>query len=357
VAKIFQWSEVEYQFTGGSLLLGNGASRAVSEEFSYDSLFEEARARDFLTEAVQEVFNSFGVNDFELILRRLWQAKLVNEALDLHCGELEDAYVNVREALIQTVRSIHVSYEEAEPHLINIYRFSKKFKTILSLNYDLILYWAAQLGNRTLGNWFKDCFWYGTFKNDWDGLKGPYKAAGSTLYFYPHGNLVLKRVGFSGEEKIQSTDNENLLEAILTAWVESDLSPAFICEGTKQSKLESISSCNYFERVYFEVLPNIEDTLVIYGWAFGDQDDHIIERLEKSNVRKVAVSIYGKDLTLCGKVERKLMKLNLESLVFFDANSAGCWNNPSEEFERQEEQAAQAMQDALDRVLNPRRSN
>lgn len=336
--EIVQWNNIQEDYHQGSLLLGNGASIAVDGCFNYNSLYEEAVNRGFITEQVRGVFEKFAVTDFELVLRRLWQAKLVNEALELPRGEVEIAYENVRQALIQTVRATHVKYDHARKHLEPIYQFMKPFKTVISLNYDLVVYWASQYGNRDLGNWFKDCFNKSEFIEDWQKLRTTLRAKGSTLYFYPHGNLVLHRYGFSGERKIFTREqDDNLLEAILRKWQDENLAPAFVCEGTLENKLEAISSCNYFERVFYEVMPSLSETLVIYGWGFGDQDEHIIKQLKKSNVRKVAVSIYGNDQVLVGQVERKLAALGLEELRFFDSASSGCWNNLPQENDETEE--------------------
>lgn len=336
--EIVQWNDIQEDYHQGSLILGNGASIAVDSCFNYNSLYEEAVNREFITPQVREVFEKFAVTDFELVLRRLWQAKLVNEALGLPRGEVEIAYENVRQALIHTVRTTHVTYDDARDHLEPIYQFMKPFNTVISLNYDLIVYWASQYGNRYLGRWFKDCFQPNTFRDDWETLREPYGADGATLYFYPHGNLVLHRYGFSGERKIFTREqDDNLLEAILRKWEDENLAPAFVCEGTLENKLEAISSCNYFERVFYEVMPSLSETLVIYGWGFGDQDEHIIKQLKKSNVRKVAVSIYGNDQVLVGQVERKLAALGLEELSFFDSASSGCWNNLPQENDETEE--------------------
>ncbi len=287
MTKIYKWGDIEGQFAGGSLLLGNGASIAVSTDFAYKTLYQAAKNNGFLTEPVQEVFDKFDVDDFELILRRLWQAKLVNEALDLHYGELEDAYVNVREALISTIREIHVSYEEAEPHLQHIALFAKQFKTVISLNYDLILYWAAMYENSRLGgHWFKDCFLNGEFQRDWGWIGNNFhRVNGSTLLFYPHGNLIFYREGFSSEKKLLSGSSD-LLNSIFNEWETKGLAPLFVCEGLEGNKRESIGSSDYLERVFYEAIPSLKDTLVIYGWGFGDQDEHILEQIKKSKIKK-----------------------------------------------------------------------
>jgi hypothetical protein len=136
---IVEWNDIKDDFVDGGLLLGNGSSVAVSRSFAYESLFEEAKRLGYLTAPVQGVFDKFGVEDFELVLRRLWQAKLVNEALGLPHGPVEVAYEKVRNALISTIRNIHVSHEDAEPHLENIYKFMSQFNKVISLNYDLIV--------------------------------------------------------------------------------------------------------------------------------------------------------------------------------------------------------------------------
>lgn len=330
MAEVTQWKDIQNRFHQGSLLLGNGASIAVNQCFNYRSLYEKAVEMEFLTPEVQMVFDKFKVNDFELVLRRLWQAKLVNEALSLPRGEVENAYQLVRQALIQTVRETHIAFGDAMPFLEPIFQFLRKFDTVISLNYDLLLYWAAQSGNHVLGPWFKDCFLNGEFRSDWETVKEPWGGAkGATLYFYPHGNLVLCRDGFSRERKISADGEKNLLEKILSEWERKDLVPAFVCEGTKENKQNAISSCNYFERVYFEVLPTLSDTLTIFGWGFGTQDQHILQQIKKSKVKRIAVSVFEGDSVFKNRVEQSLEKFELDELIFFDAKSEGCWINSS----------------------------
>jgi hypothetical protein len=331
MAKVYQWEDIKDQFKAGSLLLGNGASMAVSDKFGYGSLFEEAAKLGHLTKPVQRVFESFDVEDFELVLRRLWQAKLVNKALKIEHGKVEESYQQVRKALIATVRDTHVIYKEAEEHLEYIYQFMKPFKKVVSLNYDLIVYWAAMLGNREFGSWFKDCFTPHYFASDWKGYKEPYRAKGTTLFFYPHGNLVLHHHEFSSVKKITVGADDDLLESILDKWERKDLAPAFVCEGTQESKEQSISSCDYLEKVFYEVLPSLGANLVIYGWKMAPQDEHLINKISKSQPQKVAVSVYHNDEVFMGRVEKKLKNIGVEEIIFFDSQSAGAWNQPSTE--------------------------
>lgn len=355
MAEVHQWEEIKGDFKAGSLLLGNGASIAVSNKFGYDSLFDEAVKRGHLTDAVQKVFDSFGVTDFELVLRRLWQAKLVNTALKIEHGKVEKSYQQVRTALIATVRDIHVSYHDAEKHLEHIYQFMKPFKKVVSLNYDLIVYWAAMFGNRQLGPWFKDCFSPHYFSADWKDYSEPYQATGATLFFYPHGNLVLHHHEFSGVKKITTKGMDNLLESILGKWEKDDLAPAFVCEGTLEAKEQSISTCSYLEKVFYEVFPSLGQNLVLYGWAMADQDLHLIEQISKSQPQKVAVSVYQNDEVFMGRVEKQLKDIGVNKVIFFDSQSSGAWNAPSTEYIAEKKAKDEGLVDGVNRFLNMRK--
>lgn len=328
MTEIVQWQTIRDRFSDG-LLLGNGASINVHPGFDYESLHKKAVELGYVNEAVSNVFNSFGTTDFELVLRRLWQAKLVNEALAIEHGEVESAYVNVRAALIETVRSTHIKHADAKPHLELIYPFLQGFKTVVSLNYDLVVYWAAMLGNEVLGNWFKDAFIGRYFRDDWATVREPYgQANGSTLYFYAHGNLVLERAKDGSEQKIAG-NGASLLETILARWNDGSSVPVFVCEGISAHKKLAIEASSYLQRVFREVIPSVGESLVIYGWSLGTQDQHIVKQLTGPSVERIAISILNNDqkAVQSTKTALELHGFNKE-IVFFDSASSGCWNNP-----------------------------
>jgi hypothetical protein len=327
-AKIYQWSEIKERFTE-ALLLGNGASMAIHRGFGYASLFEAAQENAFITPEVAGVFAAFGINDFELVLRRLWQAKVVNETLGIAAGRVEEAYVQVRTALIKTVRHVHISHEDAAVHLKPIYTFMQGFQTVVSLNYDLIVYWAAMQSRDALGSWFKDCFVNGTFTEDWESMRKPYgQAAGATLFFYPHGNLALARAIDDEEGKLRARGHD-LLSHVLEVWESGAAVPLFVCEGTSEHKVKSIRSSPYLQRVNREVIPNIGHSLVIFGWGLAEQEQHILNSLKQSDCKRVAVSVYGGDGEYMRHAEQTLHAIGVTEVLFFDSASPGCWNNPT----------------------------
>ncbi|MBQ0934203.1 DUF4917 family protein [Ideonella paludis] len=331
--EIQKWADIKAPFLGGALLLGNGASMAVHSGFGYASLRLAAEQHGHLTSEVAEIFKSFETSDFELVLRRLWEATLVNKALGVEPGKVEEAYRQVRRALIATVRQVHISYEDAKQYFEPMSQFMKGFKTVFCLNYDLLVYWAMMASQHPLGNWFKDCFLGGgQFCEDWEVLRKPYRSEGSTLIFYPHGSLITaRRAADHTERKITVGDfSRDLLENILGYWEKGWYVPLFVSEGTSVQKRNSIAGSNYLTRVYSEVLPRSGDSLVIYGWAAAEQDKHIWTQLCGSNsrLRRAAVSVYGGNQSGAQEMEDALKAAGVSEVFFFDAESPGCWIHP-----------------------------
>ncbi len=332
--RIYNWSQIARDFTDG-LLLGNGASIAVDERFNYPSLRDQAGRLRALTPNVEKVFSFLGTDDFELVLRVLWHAQNVNLALGVSESLTQDAYNDVRSALMRTVRSVHAPYGDVVEKLQRGIGFLSHFRTVASLNYDLLVYWTFMLGNADTPNRFKDCFVGGEFQQDWQRFREPYGTAGaSTLVFYPHGNLVIGADIVGVEQKIHADDFSTLLDTVISEWEAGRLSPVFVSEGTSEQKMRSIHRSPYLLTVYEEVLPSLGEDIAVYGWSVSDQDDHIIRAICKRRPRRLAFSVRRNSPQLddmCNRVQRKLdahLGRNSFELFFFDAASSGAWVIP-----------------------------
>ncbi|MDF0606669.1 DUF4917 family protein [Neisseriaceae bacterium TC5R-5] len=328
--KIHDWGHIAQHYRGGSLLLGNGASISIDARFGYSKIIDHARGHRFLPHDIEQLFAFFKTEDFELVLRLVWQASNVNRSLQIHDEKTHAAYLRVRQCLIQSVRSIHPEHQEISEHLQVIYSFIKNFGIVISLNYDLILYWAIMYGNNVNDDHqLKDCFLNNKFYGDWERLREPIRSyRATTLAFYPHGSLILARDNVESESKVTS-NGTSLLEAILEAWESEKIVPLFVSEGTSEQKINSIQNSSYLNTVYREVLTKLGASLVIYGWDLGDQDFHILKRIALSSVQNVAVSVYKNDQSYCNRVDT-LIKQNLGNNVqvdFFHSDSPNCWNN------------------------------
>jgi len=327
--EIRQWLDIAHDYRA-TLILGNGASIAVSPSFNYGSLLDHARTSSLMAYDVERLFHFFRTTDFELILRIVWQASNVNRSLDIADSRTHEAYVGVRDCLIQSVQSIHPEFDQVRHHLPAIYQFLKQFDTVASLNYDLIVYWALMHGyDQDDRHAIKDCFGArGQFQDDWRRLRTPIRGQRSaTLVFYPHGNLSLCRDSVETEFKVHSND-AGLLQSILMHWRSEEVVPLFVSEGILEQKVAAIKNSYYLSTVYREVLRSARETLVIYGWGLGEQDIHLLRQMRGTGIRRVAVSVYGGDQIYCNRVVSNIWDaLGAVHVEFFDSQSASCWNN------------------------------
>lgn len=338
--KVFNWRELKDDFTD-KLLLGNGASIAVCESFKYKSLYEEACKSGVLDRKSRALFKHFKTTDFEYVLRLLSQTNKINTLLDIKEDYTFEFYKALRDTLIKTITDIHPAYEDVESSLPTIAEFMKQFNTVLSLNYDLLVYWAMLKGNDKYGQWFKDAFVDdGKFRNEFVSLYEPYEAEGATLVFYPHGNLIFATEIFGDEVKLTRAGEETyLLDKIISKWRRGNHIPLFVSEGDTAEKLRAIRRSNYLDTIYDYALEQPSNTLVIYGWAMRDDDTHVLRALIKSRPQKIAISVheesedvesYSQRVTyLISGMRRKLQKKHKYEIYFFNAESKGCWNNPS----------------------------
>ncbi|MGO3984231.1 DUF4917 family protein [Pseudomonas sp. SAS7] len=328
---IHQWQSIVSNYRHGALLMGNGASMAISGSFGYSSLLGHARENGLFDDDVQTLFRHFETDDFELILRLVWQAARVNKTLAIQDLRTRKAYLNVRDCLIQAVRAIHPLHEDVVKHLPQMHSFLKEFNTVFSLNYDLLVYWAMMYGfEMQRSHAFKDCFKDGSFAENWRIYRERIGETSNTLVFYPHGNLALCRDITEQEFKIKGKGN-NLLDEILNSWVSGTRVPLFVSEGTLRQKIRSIHSSFYLSTVYREILKTPRIKLTILGWAMGDQDIHLLQRLQGTGIYRVAVSVFKKDQGYCNRAYELIQQYLGPVLVdFFDCESPGCWIHPTQ---------------------------
>lgn len=336
---IQNWKTINRAFPKwDTLLIGNGASIALSEKFSYRSLFDYAKDHDLLQKSLP-LFSRFKSNNFEEILLACWYANMVNSALENPSHQITELHNEIRDALIRTINEIHPEYSNIEQTLPYIASFASKFRTIFSLNYDITFYWSILQFNSTHRYHFKDLFINGTFDPDTKKYRNNFNNnRESTLVFYPHGNLFIKRNNKDFiESKIQNNNctNQNLLENIIENWNSESCTPVFISEGTSENKVSSIMKSQYLSKVYENILKKeIKRSLVIYGFSFSDNDDHILKAIAKNKIKRVAVSVYSSQEeseknNFLSWAEYKLKRFLGKDIkiIFFESNSPGCWNN------------------------------
>jgi len=330
---LHNWSDIRGRFRD-NILLGNGASIVIDERLSYRSLYERVCESGRLNDEIISMFGYFRTTNFEFIMRILLEASQVNEALKIDEDKTRDYYDEIRESLINTVRDIHPTYASVEHLLPRIATFLGGFHTVLSLNYDLLVYWSMVKGNEILKcRWFKDCFVEGYFQKDFNWLRIALPpATGATLVFYPHGSLFLATDIHGNEEKLSHSENEFLLDTILTRWKEKDYYiPLFVSEGHSMDKFYAITRSTYLNTVHDSVLTKIRGSLVIYGWSASEQDEHIFDAIDHKDISDIAVSVHTENPhweSYCERIANRIaLTHNLKNvnLYFFDSKCESCW--------------------------------
>lgn len=325
------WDQIKPQHSD-ILILGNGASVSVHEGFKYQSLKEEAKKNGWLTDNVLKVFEHLKTDDFEMVLNILWQTFRINQLLEVPENLSTKTYQEIQEALIRSVQKIHVSRNSINDYLTPMWKFMFPFRTVISLNYDFLVYWAMLAGNDVLVNHFKDCFINQEFDYDkWQRLRESRKDRDhSTLVFYPHGNLCIATYGNNSDKKINS-QGDFLLDKVLETWRNNDAVALFVSEGSSQQKKAAIRRSKYLNAIYNDILPKLEGNILIYGWSMSENDEHLLERLIKPDTRKIAISLHRGDKTdrdieeTCAQYERKVLKYSsVAEVSFFDSEDAGC---------------------------------
>lgn len=338
---IYEFNELvtDQELGNATLILGNGASMAVSSSFSYTNLFGKACNDSILNQTSKNLFETLQTTDFELVMNKLRQAYIINEVLQLDTDNVAlHTYDNIRQSLIKTIKEIHVQYADAIFQIDNIRKFLEKFKTVISLNYDLLIYWAIMASNDRKPYKMKDCFTNHIdgnlgFEYDIEKLREPYNGGPDpTLVFYPHGNLILASNENNDELKIRINNNTNLFDAIGEKWKQKYV-PLFVSEGSSEQKLKAIRRSTYLNFVYENVLSHLESTVIIYGWKLAEQEQHLIKKIFSNNkISNVYISMYlgsnpepiDEQKRIASILKRENRTMNIK---FFDAASKNCWCN------------------------------
>ncbi|MBA4356805.1 MAG: hypothetical protein C0405_03665, partial [Desulfovibrio sp.] len=333
------WRDISGGYTD-TLLLGNGASCAISYGFNYSSLLNVAVLNRFINSSGRKLFELMGNNDFEMAIRIVDESKHVFDALNVRRRnriKLNSMRNSVKDALIKSVGLTHATaYADFLEKRDNIVFFCQNFRTIFSINYDLLLYWMMMyaMNHNNCRSQFKDCFQYGQFVEDYEYLRQPLPPfQSSTLVFYPHGHLALLCDRTGRETKISANGN-SLVGAIAGEWERNGNRPLFVSEGDTASKLLAIDRSHYL-RCTLQEINNQKESVAIYGWSMSQQDTHLIEAICNSGTQRIAISIHEtpeeatqlKIVRARGRIIETYARLGrqLPIIEFYRADSPGCW--------------------------------
>ncbi len=311
-----RWEEVTAERDDWSaLLLGNGLSRNVWEGFGYPSLFDKAGA---LTTPDRNLFEELGTKNFERVLGELASAIRMAEALGKDSGPYLDRYKSVQLALGKAVQAVHVKHSSVSGDTLEtIGRTLQEQEYVFSTNYDLIVYWAMHaVGFKGLC----DCFW--CEKSSFDPAECDVPAHRTPVYFL-HGALHLVVMGSGATRKLVHQNLRTLLDQFGKPLDgDEQVRPLLITEGSAQHKLQGIEGNDYLSHA-LDQLGKCDLPMVVFGSDLGEQDQHLVDALNRNPSRAVAVSIRRE-----GKSENDIraakatIRAGLDApLFFFDSST------------------------------------
>ncbi|HWW12332.1 MAG TPA: DUF4917 family protein [Brevundimonas sp.] len=330
------------------LLVGNGFSIACRPDiFSYGSLFETAKPS--LPPELLAVFEVLGTTDFETAIRGLQSSAAVvpiyaADGAGAAAKMLEHADL-LKDELVKAVASRHPN----RPGDIEVAKYAacRRFLSwflagekgsVYTTNYDLLLYWSAmqsEVDDIRLNH--NDGF--GKDDQDYDASyvmwHGETKAHGQRVH-YLHGALHLFDAGHQLQKYTWVNTGVPLVEQAREA-LSKDEFPLFVAEADSNQKMARIQHSAYLHHSYKSYIATIGNgkntALFVFGHSFDANDDHILERIGRSQLGQMYVSLYGPadsptNVEIIRRAERlKGMRGEAYPLFigYYDAQSAKVW--------------------------------
>jgi hypothetical protein len=342
--KLLTYSEVLDQLPATKhLLLGNGFSIACDKIFSYPNLYSYAE-KNGLTDHVRAVFQHFGTNNFEGIMRLLEDGQWLAEHYSLKpqgkvASSMAEDLESIKKALVSALANTHLPFPKsvADDRKDRCVKFVTPYKNIFTTNYDLLLYWVSMYGSEALER-------QDGFRSSPDDLDAKYLVfhehiKGNKGILFLHGALHLYVA--EGEVRKHSwvRSDMRLIELIKLGLAKGEY-PLFVAEGNSDKKLEQIQHSGYLSYCLGK-LERIEQALVVYGLSFGASDQHIINVLaDNSELETVYIGLYSDFDSASSKGvresadrmikrrnrNRKRGKFKSFAVEYFDSKTAPVWD-------------------------------
>jgi Domain of unknown function (DUF4917) len=307
-----------------SILLGNGFSRAWSNDiFNYANLLDAADF-DHRNAEIRDLFDRCGTYDFEAVMRALVAAKTVLESYggnELLVETIDRDQQLLKDALISAISSTHPSRpsEVTSDQFIAARQYLSRFDQIFTVNYDLLFYWARNMDDLPPDNYSTD-----------DGFRTECKWRGhgtNQEAHFLHGGLHIFDRGSSIEKHAFSETGTSIVD-LVSRNLERGRFPLFVSEPTSTKKKDRIEHNPYLD-FCFRALREVSGTFFIQGHSIDENDKHIFDQLKKSHVEKFFVSIFGdedsEDNIRIKANARAYLESAISKVDFFDAQSAAIW--------------------------------
>ncbi|MCB0824773.1 MAG: DUF4917 family protein [Armatimonadetes bacterium] len=309
------WADIGNSYKSSGILIGNGASRFVWDNFKYESLLDIAKRLDGgngLRAVDNQLFNGLDTSNFEFVLQSLLTAEKVLNSIGKHDAELMEQYRHIRQSLVHAVHGTHVAHGSVDAAKLDaIASELKNYYYVYSTNYDLLIYWSIMQSHTKE---FKDFFW--SEGNSFDVSDSDIRGKVTRILFI-HGALHIYTDSKGTVCKYVSDARENLLEKFSAS---SDV-PLFVSEGNSEDKLSSIFRSEYLSFAY-TTLRQHSGPLVVFGQGLGESDKHIVDAINSAQTQHLVIGIYPSSNE--GVIESKTHYRQCfpkKNLAFFDSTT------------------------------------
>jgi hypothetical protein len=303
-----------------TLLLGNGFS---IRHFNYKNLLDRSGLP--ANDSIRALFAALDVVDFEIVMRALEEAALVERAYKRE--EQAKIFLNdatrLRASFIHAIRNTHPPHRENILDVIpSCIQFLKQFQAIFTLNYDLLLYWVMLDDTAS----FHDGFGLG---RDWGGgFRGPFKPEARCNVYNLHGGLHLFRTA-DGEVEKKLMGASGVVDAIADTITREKRLPLYIAEGTSSAKLNRINSTAYLRHCY-QTLSDSKGYFFIFGHSAARNDEHAYRALFGAGIDHLYFCVHTPTAKV-NELDAELARYKrlFESKVnytFVDSASAHVWD-------------------------------
>lgn len=325
---IHQWDEGfgDY-FQGSDIFVGNGFSINICERLNYKRLFE-IFSKD-ASPVLVNIFHELDTSNFEYVIDALRIARLVNKLLKTDVEQYASLIEQIKNGLINSIQKTHPTYSETNFPLMDSLAIDfLQFNDIFTTNYDIFLYRVVLAtkelieNNRIEGVQYHDDF-YEEISATELGFGGSYDDNLRKIH-YLHGSLFFYRKHIQ-TYKLRKIDNIEYIKLIKREILNSNY-PVFVAEGSSKDKQIAINN-NAYLSYCSDVLKRKRNAqnnkLTVYGFSFSHPDDHLIELINTSGVKEMAVSIWPQ--SSIEELEREKSRINglfgHTEITFYDSRS------------------------------------
>jgi hypothetical protein len=316
------WEDVEEVADWDAVVLGNGASINVWNDFQYGSLFEKAKQRKLFHAEDEALFAELGVENFEEVLHSLSEAIRIGEALGQDVSKQLERHASIQKALARAVQAVHVQGGEIPLGTLEAIREElRNYRHVFTTSYDLLIYWAAAKGEYGFQG-FYDFFWVKP-KNSFDEstIRIQPSWTDTRLYFL-HGALHLVVLGDGTTCKRQATMFEAILDQFGQPYLgDHTARPLVVTEARASDKRRSIEGNDYLDYCW-RLLHASSCPMVIFGHSLSEQDAHLVDALNEHRDRPIAVGLRDKGKRTNRKEQHRIASLlEVRPIYFFNSTT------------------------------------